>query len=448
MKLKDELEQHSFYQQGVEVNAVNMMLPCETCISMKDIFDVNYGLILCHIKDGFCSVFISRKGMKKIVKKFMEENLIEKAKVGWKEADKKFEEIINKIINTDLTKLNKNELVSLYGEFFKRDQEVWKLTVFVDAFDPEDLPFEENPVISYTLQQKIDLYEIAKVIKDEFLEEFLVCDDYQSLPKQVVAMIDEHQQKYYWYKNSYANDEFLDQNFFFLELKKIVGLDKLEIEKPNLPSSDSSFKTLAYLREKRKEHLCKAVIINKRFLEEISKRTNILYDLLQFISPWEIEKLLLDKEKMILKLEERKKEVIVMCPDKGGIVFITGEEAGEIHTLLEKEIMGEKSELTGRPACQGVAKGKVKIINKMEEFSKFNKGDILVSSMTRPEFVPLMEKAAAIVTDEGGITCHAAIVSRELGVPCIVGTEIATKVLKDGDLVEVDAEKGIVRKLE
>jgi pyruvate,water dikinase len=65
--------------------------------------------------------------------------------------------------------------------------------------------------------------------------------------------------------------------------------------------------------------------------------------------------------------------------------------------------------------------------------------------MTRPEFVPLMKKASAIVTAEGGITCHAAIVSRELGIPCVIGTKNATKVLKTGDEIEVDAEKGIVK---
>jgi len=67
--------------------------------------------------------------------------------------------------------------------------------------------------------------------------------------------------------------------------------------------------------------------------------------------------------------------------------------------------------------------------------------------MTNPNMMPLIRKAKAIITDEGGITCHAAIISRELNIPCIIGTKIATKVLKDGDRVEVDADKGIVRKL-
>ncbi len=74
-------------------------------------------------------------------------------------------------------------------------------------------------------------------------------------------------------------------------------------------------------------------------------------------------------------------------------------------------------------------------------------GDILLSQATSPDLLPAMKKAAAIVTEQGGITSHAAIVSRELGIPCVIGTKIATKVLKDGDLVEVDANRGIVKKL-
>ncbi|MFA6099944.1 MAG: PEP-utilizing enzyme [Patescibacteria group bacterium] len=72
-------------------------------------------------------------------------------------------------------------------------------------------------------------------------------------------------------------------------------------------------------------------------------------------------------------------------------------------------------------------------------------GDVLVASMTRPEMLPAMKKASAIVTDEGGVTCHAAIVSRELNIPCVIGTKIATTMIKDGDRVEVNATQGIVR---
>ncbi len=103
--------------------------------------------------------------------------------------------------------------------------------------------------------------------------------------------------------------------------------------------------------------------------------------------------------------------------------------------------------LSGTCACPGKVKGKVKVINQPEEMDKMNKGDVMVAHTTFPALVPAMKKASAIITDDGGITCHAAIVARELKTPTIVGTKMATKVLKDGDRVEVDAEKGIIKKI-
>ncbi len=75
------------------------------------------------------------------------------------------------------------------------------------------------------------------------------------------------------------------------------------------------------------------------------------------------------------------------------------------------------------------------------------KGHILVSHSTNPNILSAMIKASAIITNAGGLTCHAAIVAREFKIPCVIGTKIATKVLKDGDMVEVDAQRGIVRKI-
>lgn len=101
--------------------------------------------------------------------------------------------------------------------------------------------------------------------------------------------------------------------------------------------------------------------------------------------------------------------------------------------------------MRGQIASGGKVKGQVRILKNVKQMQAVKTGDILVSPMTTPDFLPAMKKAAAIITDEGGITCHAAIVSRELKIPCVIGTKIATQVLKDGDLVEVDANKGIVK---
>lgn len=103
--------------------------------------------------------------------------------------------------------------------------------------------------------------------------------------------------------------------------------------------------------------------------------------------------------------------------------------------------------LKGQTAAKGRAIGRVKILRLKKDVNKVLAGDILVSPMTTPDFVPAMERAGAIITDEGGITCHAAIISRELKKPCIIGTKVATSFFKDGDLIEVDADQGVVRKI-
>ncbi|OGY43123.1 MAG: hypothetical protein A3J62_03415 [Candidatus Buchananbacteria bacterium RIFCSPHIGHO2_02_FULL_38_8] len=134
--------------------------------------------------------------------------------------------------------------------------------------------------------------------------------------------------------------------------------------------------------------------------------------------------------------------------------MISGNQAKKLATAelkLTSAKLGNEyadlSQVTGSTASLGRAKGRVKVIYGPAGFKKMRKGDILVTGMTRPEMLPAIKLAAAIVTDEGGITSHAAIISRELGIPCIISTKIATKVLKDGDLVEVDANKGIVKKI-
>ena len=136
--------------------------------------------------------------------------------------------------------------------------------------------------------------------------------------------------------------------------------------------------------------------------------------------------------------------------------FILARIAGKRIELYDKEadkflkqnfFKEEKPEIIrGFGVSLGQAKGKVIVIKKPSIVSG-KKGYVLVTTMTTPELLPLMKNAVAVVTDEGGLTCHAAIVARELKIPCIVGTRIATTILKNGDMVQVDASKGIVRKL-
>lgn len=98
----------------------------------------------------------------------------------------------------------------------------------------------------------------------------------------------------------------------------------------------------------------------------------------------------------------------------------------------------------GLGASPGITSGKVKIIKNTDELDKIQKGDILTTVMTTPDMVPAMKRASGIITDEGGVTCHAAIISRELGIPCVVGTGDATKILKENSVVSLDGNKGLI----
>ncbi len=119
------------------------------------------------------------------------------------------------------------------------------------------------------------------------------------------------------------------------------------------------------------------------------------------------------------------------------------EETDE-ETKTKEETTEKKVILSGFGVSVGIASGIVKIVRDASELSRIKPGDVLVTRMTTPDMVPAMKKAVAIITDEGGMTCHAAIVARELGIPCIVGTKTATKEISDGSIVTVDGRKGLV----
>jgi pyruvate, water dikinase len=116
----------------------------------------------------------------------------------------------------------------------------------------------------------------------------------------------------------------------------------------------------------------------------------------------------------------------------------------ELAKVAGATIDARMKEIKGSIAYKGIVRGRAKIVNAIDDMKKFEEGDILVSIQSSPSLMSAILKCSAIVTDEGGIMCHASIISRELKKPCIIGTKIATKLIKDGDMVEVDAEKGIV----
>lgn len=180
------------------------------------------------------------------------------------------------------------------------------------------------------------------------------------------------------------------------------------------------------------------------FLEEIQRHLHVTATGLKFLSYEEILAGLrgqTDKIRDIVKQRQEQGFTIKQQGDK--IVVSTGVKPEDWHEL-DPKMSGQ--ELHGMVVYPGKVRGKVRaVFDPRREAVKFQPGEILVTPMTTPEFVPLLKKASAIITDEGGLLCHAAIVARELKIPCIIGTTQATSTLKTGDQVEMDTEHGIIK---
>lgn len=204
---------------------------------------------------------------------------------------------------------------------------------------------------------------------------------------------------------------------------------------------------LVFSKGKRKESMFHSYSVIENLFREIGRRYYLSVNQVRYLYPHEFKALLLKGEFSAAKLNDRYKFSLQhSLGDFEDDKLLEGDEARKFLESLNiaKEEIKDIKIMEGDCASPGRASGNAKIINIPKDMSKMEEGDILISIATNPDLVPAIKKSAAIVTDIGGITCHAAIVSRELGIPCVIGTKIATKALKDGDIVDVDATHGKV----
>lgn len=188
------------------------------------------------------------------------------------------------------------------------------------------------------------------------------------------------------------------------------------------------------------------------FFQNLQYRLNVNESQFQHLTAQEILYCLENNKKINIQNFNRRLPCYVYVLFEAKKRLITGKRAKSLIDYIERSVLKkeEKKEIKGLAVFWGVAQGKVKILsaakhNLSREIKKVKDGEIVVTSMMRPHLLPALAKAGGVITNEGGLTSHAAIMARELKVPTIVGAKIATKVLKDGQLVEVDANKGIVR---
>jgi phosphohistidine swiveling domain-containing protein len=188
------------------------------------------------------------------------------------------------------------------------------------------------------------------------------------------------------------------------------------------------------------------------FLQKVASAIGVTYSEMMSLNVFEVEDALrkeVTAEELKTRAKKRQDNGNIWCIVSkvgGGVIFTEDpEDIKYIEEAVVPKVDKDAKEIRGTIGNPGTYTGPARIIMNTPDFGKMQAGDVLVSTMTTPDFIVLMQKSGAIVTDIGGLLCHAAIVSREMNKPCVIGTKFATQMLKDGDMVEVDANKGIVR---
>ena len=387
-----------------------------------------------------------------------------------------YESFADQVNALKLRELSNQALAKLYHEFRQLNYDFW-LIVHV----PEMANWGGEAMLLRALRQidplraETHLEVLAAPTKPSFFQEEemeLLRLAAKTTRANLPEALREHARRYAWILNSYAGNRRLGPTYFLVKLRELtrersaarvlqsikIRLNAIAYRKralarqlrisPQVRRMAEMLGEAVFWHDDRKGYIWRLQHTGDPILHEIARRRGWNFEELLWCLPEEVARLALGHSL-------NKKDVLRR---RGDYVMIYGQRIGREHygAAAKKICAMYKTKTTGQQEVKGLVvsrslklvRGTVRLVrDPLREVGKMWKGDILVAAMTSPEYIVVMRKAAAIVTDHGGMTSHAAVVSRELGVPCIVNTKHATSVFKDGDLVEVDTKNSIVRKL-
>ncbi|HLC98766.1 MAG TPA: PEP-utilizing enzyme [Candidatus Nanoarchaeia archaeon] len=418
---------------------------------------------------------VIRKGLK-------DKSFIDNIHSKWNDYRLRLESSHKRLLSADLSLLSDKELLSAYESIYKPyinessigyiadamsiNSEVWlKEELEKDAGKPLDgdfsafIAFEFDTFVS---SERKDLLKILAYVQKSSIKGIL--DD-----KKSKNLLKQHSRKYFWILNNYARSFCLDEGYFAGKIKEMMDeevnadreLERIKKEKEGHKTKKRNlirkynfskkaifmleiFEVFGRMLDLRK----RCVLISNHhffnFIDEISRRIGIKKGLLNYCVYPELKDILSgkNKERWAKIFERRSERVAVLCLGNNSLITTEEVDRSPFYSRI-----ASLSEVRGAVAFRGKVRGVCRILLNPNKINEVKKGDIIIASNTTPEYVSALERASAFVTDLGGITSHAAVVAREMKKPCIIGTKVGTKIFKDGDLVEVDAENGVVRKI-
>jgi len=353
---------------------------------------------------------------------------------------------INKLSNKELIEIFKN------SKSLQSDGMYWGILVaFADVFG--QITNKLTEIVSEKTSLKYPLHTYTSILGSPRTKS-LTEQAYEDLNKRRNEDHDRLLAEYFWLDQGYIGRGLTKQELSKL-IKQKEGLQDqpefAELEKELALSDEETYyfqlsRDIIKIKAMRADSRQFLHVITNRIIDYLAEQLELEPKYLETLSAEEIISVLENKNNLPKNLDKRWQHSLLIPNEVGGYKVILGQAVDEfLNNNLLKENLAKQKELKGQTAQPGKVKGVVKLVLGAQHIQKVKEGDILVSVATSPQLLPAMKKAAAFVTDVGGITSHAAIVSREMNKPCIVGTNNASQVLNDGDKVEVDADKGIVK---
>jgi len=376
----------------------------------------------------------------------------------------KFLSVSKKVYNADLKKWTDKKMSNWFKNFLK----IYSLYSWY-VFTPFSLESKIYPELLEKLNKKYPkkvneyLEIISTPIKNNQLLEQQLDLLKISLLENKDKELDKHIKKYFWIPVNNINDNSWDKKYFLEQIKQFKDAkSEIKKRKEDLKDRKKNFDQFLKKIKSNKDIYNLSKLINfyvslrddsrdiwrqvlcyiNPFYIEISRRANLRKDGSLNMLNEEIFDFL-ESGKIPKDLSKRDKRHAVSFKDGDLKIIVNDLEIKDLQRNLLKSNLS--LELKGFSAYKGVVSGRVRLIKNKEDLKSLQDGEILVSHHTSPDYLLAMKKSIAFVTDEGGVTSHAAIIARELKIPCITATVNASSILKTGDEVEVDADNGVVR---
>ena len=456
----------SWYIQGINAAPAYLAAgPVSGIYGCKDTLGYGYSSFIMHAKKEYIDLYYSKDELYFMHREFMKSYRKDKKYLEWlwRKSEVQKKPLMSFAIPS-LKELSDEELIASYKEAIAKFYSCFGASHLVEAISlVSDSIIKDSLLNELERKSKADQFTYFLNILMQPTMEFFISSFQRSLleVKQKKKRIEEHLKEFFWIKSDWSSgttytkkmaledikeagkNTFTERQLAINKSAKLKAYKELCLSK-ELRNLFEILDFVSYWQDSRKTVMLTGCWLIEKYSEEISTRAKIKPVLLKYMLPDEINSIASINKRI---LEQRRNGSLYLYSGKVRKIL-----TGEKYIIFMKQLSKHENsnivrEITGICASIGKAIGRVNICLKKEDIVLVKEGDILVTTMTRPEFLPAMRKARAIVTDEGALTCHAAIISRELGKPCIIATRSATKLLKNGQVVEVNANHNMVRVL-